>query len=98
MRKNVISLVFLLAFLFLRVANVHSVSHHLDEIDTNTCELCEIITVTHQFTPFVDQSPEDIEYNLCIVPKNSSINFGYEEPLHCIVSPDFIYNKPPPSL
>ena len=94
--KNIISLLFLSAFLFLRVANVHTLSHYTDEVDKNDCELCEIITVSNQFTPFVDQIPDEIEIRSVVIPESMSLVQDYEEPLHSIASPDFVYNKPPP--
>ncbi len=96
MGKTIISLLFLSAFLFLRVANAHAFSHFSeDDIDTD-CELCEIISVTQELTPFVDQSHEDTTPDHVVFLEINTQNLGYEEPRYLIVSPLSVYNKPPP--
>ena len=52
--KKVLGLFFLSAFLFLRVANAHTISHFSDDSTENHCELCEIIVVSQELTPFAD--------------------------------------------
>ena len=94
--KNVISLLFLSAFLFLRVANAHTFLHFQDNNVHTDCELCEIITASNEITPFLDQSVEEESYNCLLYTRTYSLNKGYEEPIHCIVTPDVVYNKPPP--
>ncbi|MEM7085261.1 MAG: hypothetical protein AAF489_03715 [Bacteroidota bacterium] len=96
--KSIISLLFLSAFLFLRVANAHAFSHSSDEEEGTHCELCEIITTSQDQTPFTGEASSETENNRLIFVETNQLNAGYDVPFHCIVSPDFVYNKPPPNL
>ncbi|MEL6812435.1 MAG: hypothetical protein AAFP76_13975 [Bacteroidota bacterium] len=94
--KSIISLLFLSAFLFLRVANAHAFSHFSDDADEAHCELCEIIVASQELTPFVGQASVEIGNDNAIFVENDQSNSGYVVPLQSIVYPDFVYNKPPP--
>ncbi len=96
--KKVVGLLFLLAFLFLRVANAHTLSHFADDTNEDHCELCEIICVSQELTPFADPGPSETPNFSLVYPKIDDVNAGYDEPLHCFASPTFVYNKPPPGL
>jgi len=96
MGKTILSLLFLSAFLFLRVANSHTFFHFSDDSADIDCELCEIITVTQQLTPFIDQAVDDTNHNNLLFCEKKTINLGYEEPRGFIVTPLTICNKPPP--
>ena len=96
--KNLISLLFLSAFLFLRVADTHAFSHFSDDEADTDCELCEIIIATQQLTPFLNQPADDADDNAIVFPESTITNQSYEEPRHLIVSPLTVYNKPPPLL
>ena len=95
--KQVLGLLFLSAFLFLRVANAHTLSHYSDESSETECELCEVIIVNQELTPFVDQPSDDVRFNNSFFcPYDQHI--GYDVPLCRIASPEVVYNKPPPRL
>lgn len=49
--KHTIAYFFLAAFLLLRVANMHTVSHLFTDVETEHCELCTLIASTNQGTP-----------------------------------------------
>lgn len=54
--RNIISIFFISAFLFLRIVDAHAFSHFSNDIDDQThCELCEIIIVSHKQMPFVNK-------------------------------------------
>ncbi len=97
-RQNIFAFFFLSTFLFLRVANAHTFSHLNESDETTHCELCEIITVSQQLTPYLDNASTDTEDKNHAFFQYPQINFVYEEPLHCIVTPVFFHNKPPPAL
>ncbi|AXT58987.1 hypothetical protein D1816_01000 [Aquimarina sp. AD10] len=96
--KNIISLFFVSAFIFLKVVNAHAFSHFSEDDDDQThCELCEIFTTTNQLTPFTNNSLTEIEQKFIVAFQEQKINFCYETSQYSITQPKSIYNKPPPS-
>ena len=102
MRVNKITknsaLFFLLAFLFLRIADVHTYSHFSDDDELSHCELCEMITTSNQFTPLLDGSFLEEKTQQCDSFQIIKVDFWYKTPNYCITQPETIFNKPPPSL
>ena len=96
--KSVISLLFLSVFLLLRVTNAHAFEHFSDDTDEVHCELCDIITVSQQLTPFADTAQEETQIVPPVLFRTSELNSEYNEPLNRIVSPLSVYNKPPPFI
>ncbi|WP_131248817.1 hypothetical protein [Aquimarina atlantica] len=94
--KNIITLFFLSTFLFLRIVNVHAISHFSDDDDQIDCELCEIIAVSYKLTPFTDSTLVEVEQKSAIDFHEYKINFCYETSQYSITLPKSIYNKPPP--
>lgn len=97
MGKNIISLLFLSAFLFLRIGNTHALMHAAETSDTIDCELCEIITISNELTPVADQTPSDSDLTEIFTFDCNTPHFDYKAPLHCYVCPDVVHNKPPPT-
>ena len=98
LRQNIFAFFFLSTFLFLRVANAHTFMHINESDDATHCELCEIITVAQQLTPYLDNNFTDTEDKNRTFFEYTKMYFAYEEPLHCIATPVFFHNKPPPVL
>ncbi len=96
--KNIISLFFVTAFVFLRVANAHAFSHFSDDDQDAHCELCEIIIISNQLTPFIGDTFEEIEQNSVTRDQEYTVDFGYETSEYCVTLPESVYNKPPPVL
>ncbi|MEM7187305.1 MAG: hypothetical protein AAF466_11665 [Bacteroidota bacterium] len=94
--KRFVGLFFLLAFLSLRVANAHTISHVTEDGNDHHCELCEIITVSQELTPFEGGNENATLSSPFIYSETDDVNVGYLEPILLIASPVFIYNKPPP--
>ena len=95
--KNIISLLFVSAFLFLRIVNAHAFSHFSDDEDQIHCELCEIIVVSHKLTPFTDSTFVDIAQKSTLDFQVYKTNFCYKTFQYCITLPESVYNKPPPT-
>ena len=96
--KSILSLLFLSAFLFLRVTNAHTYSHFGEDENDIHCELCDIIVNSQDTTPFSSQTSfqtTTFKATFVVVKK---MNSAYNVPLHCIVTPTSVYNKPPPVL
>lgn len=51
-KKQHITLVFATLFLLFKIAGLHALSHHNDEVDEQHCEVCEISTIIN-FTPLL---------------------------------------------
>ncbi|MBQ4822886.1 hypothetical protein [Aquimarina sp. MMG016] len=96
--KNIISLFFVSAFLFLRVVNTHAFSHFSDDDHQTDCELCEIIITSNHFTPFTGDTLDEIKQKSATDYQEYAVNFGYETPEYCVTLPKSVYNKPPPVL
>ncbi len=95
-RKHFISLFFIALFLLFKVAGLHVLSHDVDDLDIEHCEVCHI-TISANFTPILGT-------NTTIVPQKQYLLS--EQKLLSLV-PYFIYSdqllssylfaRPPPS-
>ncbi|WP_271783226.1 hypothetical protein [Aquimarina algiphila] len=94
--KNIISLFFVSAFLFLRIVDFHTYSHFSDDEDKLHCELCEIITTSHKLTPFTGNTFVEVEQKFTIYFPEHKTTFVYETSHYSVTLPESIYNKPPP--
>ena len=92
---NTITTFFALAMLFPNIANLHSLGHLSEHDAATSCECCEIFTQYNQL---------DLVFGDSYYPENEIRNhshawvqlFSYNSPVEKIVTPVFIYNKPPP--
>ena len=93
--KNIITLLFLVAFLAPRVVDLHALEHTASDDEPVSCELCDITAHSQSFDLFVDcPSYEDVEpVNR---PSTFVVSTQYNSPLDKIVTPTSVYNKPPP--
>jgi hypothetical protein len=95
--KITVTLFFLSAFLFLRVANAHTIVHFFEDAnDTTHCELCEIITTSQQQDLVLDNSkiPSTEHFNVVLKQKNSS---NYKAPTLYFILLEHLHNLPPPT-
>ncbi len=95
--KNTITLFFLSAFLFLRVADLHAYAHISDNDTLQNCELCDFITHSNQST-ILGFGPDPVD-NLVfdVIFTNPGIEIGnYTSPFIKTLHSDFFHNKPPP--
>jgi len=96
-KKRHIILFLFTAFLFLRIADVHSFSHFVDgDDDSEHCELCEMISTSNEFAPILIDSCSDQKVISPYAYYKTVTNFSYETTNFCITLPEKIYNKPPP--
>ncbi|KAA1247899.1 hypothetical protein [Aquimarina sp. RZ0] len=97
--KNISILFFLSTFLFLRIGNFHVFSHISDDGDDQVhCELCEIIALSNDLTPFTNDVFEAVVQKPEIDISRYKTNFCYELSNYSITLPESIYNKPPPGF
>ncbi len=96
--KNIITLFLLATFLLLRMVNVHVFSHFFDDEHEVHCELCDIITVSNELTPFDNHATVTITRNSVTEFPVYKTNFCYETAQYSITLPKTVYNKPPPAF
>ena len=89
---NIITSFFALAIL---ISNGHSLGHLSDYDNAISCEFCEVLTDYDQLN-LLDGSISFSENESCYVHEELNQLFPYNISQEKIVSPDFIYNKPPP--
>ncbi len=96
-RKNTISLLFLSAFLFLRIVDVHAF-YHIDEDDGDQieCELCDVMYQTQELNVFLGNTAEEITFKSIDVLRNYNENDDYNTFYFSNTLPENVYNKPPP--
>ena len=96
--KNIIALMFLVAFFAPKIANLHVLSHISKEHDTPiSCKICDITASINQFDLFSGDS-FSWENELLNIPSSFIVVSKYHISLEKIVSPTVIYNKPPPNV
>ncbi|PCE66638.1 hypothetical protein [Sediminicola luteus] len=92
--RHLIVGLFLGAFVFLRLGNLHAYTH----VEEGThCEVCDIITTSQETTPFLNEPV--VHFELDPVLPNAqlhAIDLGYQPPRYCFVLPRTVHNKPPP--
>ena len=97
--KNTIVLFFLSAFLLLRIANVHAISHSLSDDDLQSCELCKLIAASDEAT--------SLNTNLVavIIPANHLQIYTHKSGFHYYSIPEikkfqftYFHNRPPPDI
>ncbi|NQX76629.1 hypothetical protein [Gilvibacter sp.] len=96
--KNIISLLFLSAFLLLRVGNVHAITHIDDDHDDHQCELCELIQITEDSKDLEIPATLEVPLPNTIEAVSDDLNSGYNAPVYRFVLPDRLRNRPPPVL
>jgi len=95
--KHITTFLFLVAFLFPRIADVHVFDHLLEGDEPISCELCDITSHTQQIDLFFGDSFYTEEEPINKLSTHVIYSF-YNSPLAKIVSPTFVYNKPPPFI
>jgi len=97
--KNIISLLFISTFLFLRIVDFHAMSHFADDDDDQIhCELCEVISVSNKYPPVANNTIDEIEQIVIQGFPEYKIAFCYETSAYIISLPESVYNKPPPTF
>ena len=95
--KHITAILFLVAFLAPRIADVHALDHLSEEDELLSCELCDITSNSQEFDLFLDLASQE-DFKIMNKPSSFIVNSQYDCPLEKIVSPTSVYNKPPPSL
>ncbi len=97
--KNIVSLFFITTFLFLRIVDFHAISHFSDDNDdVIDCELCEIISISNEYTPVTNCTFDDSEQKVVTNFPEYNIHFCYETSSYSVTLPESFYNKPPPTF
>ncbi len=89
---------FVLAFLLLRIVNVHDFVHFSEDEDQIHCELCDMVEVSHKITPFSSSTFIELEKKVDINFQELTTRFCYETSGYFITLPRGLYNKPPPTV
>ena len=96
--KNIISLFFLFTFLFLRIVNIHAITHSFSDEDAQDCELCDLITSSNQNTTL------DVSSTSITLPTCDLNSYELKNRFRCYSNPEikalhssYFYNKPPPN-
>lgn len=96
--KHSISYFFLAAFLLLRVADLHIVTHVLNDTEYEHCELCTLTTNTNQTTPLQLRDPQpDISVEKVLDSYDRRPAGTYTAPLQKNLLSGYYHNKPPPA-
>lgn len=97
--KYALLAVSLILFLSIRVGHMHAWIHADVEDHVEHCELCHLILASEQNTP-LNFSPSDYTFTAeDIISYPYAIPLEtYQQPLQSIVTPDYVYNKPPPHI
>lgn len=94
--KNVLSFLFLAAFLLLRVGNVHAATHISEDSEATHCELCELIQVNNESMDVLDLSFTEVPTIVEIPVVKSDLKSTYLNVTLPFVFTDLHLNRPPP--
>jgi hypothetical protein len=95
LRKYFTAILFLVAFLLPRVADLHAFVHLSDDDVPVSCERCDITSHSQQFDLYLEDVPYSEEQPINS-PSEQIISGIYNSPLAKIATPTSVYNKPPP--
>jgi hypothetical protein len=95
LRSYFTALLFLVAFLVPRVADLHAFDHLSDDDVPVSCERCDITSHSQKSDLYLGDFSyyEELTLNR---PSEQSISRIYTSPLAKIATPTSVYNKPPP--
>lgn len=93
--KYISTFLFLVAFLVPRMVDLHAIEHLSEDDDAISCELCDISSNSVQFDLFFTNTVYD-NATACILPSSFIAIRYYNSPIAKIVTPTWVYNKPPP--
>ena len=97
LRSHIVSLLIAVAFLAPRVANLHALVHLSEEDHAVECELCDTLVQTQQFDlGLLAVSVTQDTVPPLVLPQ--LILQSYHIPRELIVAPEYLYNKPPPTV
>ncbi len=92
--KNTCAYIFLVIFLFVKVADLHVFSH--DDDNTTSCELCDF-TLILEHTPFINDNPPVIIHKILEFSNFEIVSF-YSFIYTGDVSCESLFSRPPPIL
>jgi hypothetical protein len=95
LRKYFTALLFLVAFLLPRVADLHAFDHVSDDDVPVSCERCDITSHSQKSDLYLGDLPS-YEVQIRNRPSEQNISGIYNSPLAKIATPTSVYNKPPP--
>lgn len=95
--KYISMFLFLAVFLVPRIADFHAFNHLSDDKDAVSCKICDILSHNQQLDLFYESSAFE-KVDIYLAPSNFMVIRYYSTPYSKIVTPEFIYNKPPPVL
>ncbi len=94
-RTHIVSFLLLATILIPRILNLHELDHLLDDDISISCELCDLVINSEE--PLLIANDNSYEQRkLQNTPNTLVILRYYRIPQGKIVTPGFIYNKPPP--
>lgn len=85
-------------FILVRIGNFHGLSHLTEDDDKIMhCELCDMLLQSEDHAPSdIPQDVYHLSFNIFIESVERP-QANYVAPVHCFVTPDFVFNKPPPT-
>lgn len=93
-RKNYISLFFLVFFIFIKTAGLHSISHSEESIDDIECDVCEFV-VSSNNTPVLSSEQVSFEPHL-EHNYNKKVCFKYSFQFVQNQIESSLFSRPPP--
>jgi len=95
--KQHIALFYVALILLVKVASLHSFTHHTDDGNVNHCEVCEISTVAN-FTPLVGAEITEICEKPPIFSESNKNTILYKGIVQNHFLASNLYTRPPPPL
>tara|TARA_R110002072_G_scaffold48716_16_gene133259 strand:+ start:1450 stop:1758 length:309 start_codon:yes stop_codon:yes gene_type:complete len=95
--KQFISYFFVIAFVLLKVVNLHAFTHTFEQEEPlHDCELCEFYTVNSENSP-VTFTPEIPQISIPVLFIPEPFQVEYSSPFISTTFSGYYFNKPPPT-
>jgi hypothetical protein len=95
--KQLLSFIFIAAFLLLKAVNLHAFSHAFEPLDQgHDCELCEFYIANSENHP-VSFPAEIPEISIPVLYVSEPVQVNYIAPYIAIPISGYFFNKPPPT-
>lgn len=95
--KHILATFFITLMLLFKVAGLHALTHHADEVDVQHCEVCDIVTAVN-FAPVLQTNHVVIANPQVVLSKQPAVKLLFNTCFSNRYLDSYLFTRPPPQL